>query len=204
MNETERARLVQAAVVGDRDALQRLIMHYHGPLFGTIDGRLNARLRRFLDADDILQEAYAAAYRSIRACRFDGPAGFYKWLEAIAVNQLRNAERDHRRQKRDIARRQSAGPAATTSYPDLLDRLSAPGSTPSRHLAKKEAAAAVLTSLARLTEDQRKVIRLRILEGRPVPEVASHLGKTETAIHGLCYRGLKELRALIVPMTRSQ
>ncbi len=200
MTEAERTRQVQRAVAGDGNALQRLIVHYHGPLYGTVDGRMDAAVRRHVDPDDVLQQAYVSAFQAIKGCRFDGPGGFYKWLETIALNQLKEMQRNLRRQKRDIARRQTGSPAATTSYPDLLDRLTSPGSTPSRHLARREAAAAVISSLARLTDDQRQVIRLRFLEGRPVAEVAARLGKSETAIHGLCYRGLGRLGAPLASM----
>lgn len=195
MNESERADQVQLAVRGDADALQCLIVEYHGPLYGTIEGRIDTALRRHVDPDDVLQEAYAAAFRSIKDCSFDGPAGFYKWLEAIALNQLKEIGRNLRRQKRDIDRAQAEPPAGLTSIPDLAERLTSGGSTPSRHLAMQEATAAVISSLARLTADQRTVVRLRFLGGRPVAEIARDLNKTEDAIHMLCHRALKQLRA---------
>ena len=61
--------------------------------------------------------------------------------------------------------------------------------------------AAVLSSLARLTEDQRDVVRLRFLEGKPVAEIAIRLGKTEAAVHMLSHRGLKALRELMTSLS---
>ena len=52
----------------------------------------------------------------------------------------------------------------------------------------------MLSSLARLTDDQRHVVQLRYLEGLPVAEIAGRLGRSEDAVHALCRRGLMTLR----------
>jgi RNA polymerase sigma-70 factor (ECF subfamily) len=208
MSEMERAAMVQQAAGGDDDALQKLILHYHGPLQGTIEGRIKATLRRHIDAEDILQQTYIAAFESIGGCQFDGPGGFYTWLEIIALNRLNQVERDLRRQKRDIGRevhdgsRLPAGFQSDSSYPDLFARLSDGGSTPSRQLSRVEAAAVVMSSLARLTADQRTVIQMRFLQDRPVEEIAAALGKSADAVYMLCHRGLKELQGLLGGISR--
>ena len=201
-NESERYEWIQQAVTGNADALQRLIVHYHGPLYGTIEGRMVAALRRQVDPEDILQQAYVNAFKSIGNCSFDGVGGFYAWLERIAVDRLKNTERNLRRLKRDIGRQLTRSAAGATSYPGLMARLTSPGATPSRSLAKREASAAMLSSMARLTDEQRAVVRMRFLEDRPVAEIAAELGKTEAAVHMLSYRGLKTLRELMGSITR--
>ena len=84
---------------------QRLIIHYHTPLRRLIETRIEPDLLRRLDPVDVLQEASAAAFKALtdqsrereRAAtphvRFDGPAGFYKWLETFALNELKNTFR---------------------------------------------------------------------------------------------------------------
>jgi RNA polymerase sigma-70 factor (ECF subfamily) len=202
MDETERARLVQKAVGGDGDALQRLVVHYHGPLYAIVDARMERALRRHVDPDDILQQAYISAFESIADAAFDGPAGFYRWLERIVLDRLKKTQRDLRRDKRDIGRQLSGAHRATTSHPDLVGRLTSGGSTPSQQVSKREASAAVMSSLARLTEEQRQVVQMRFLEDRPVAEIATRLGKSPAAIHMLTYRGLKTLRKLMVSISR--
>jgi RNA polymerase sigma-70 factor (ECF subfamily) len=202
MDEEARAKCVRQAALGDADALQRLLVYYHAPLSNVISARMDGALRRHVDADDILQQAYIAAFRSIQDCTFEGPGGFYKWLERIALDRLKDTQRNLQRKKRDISRVLSGPPAGATSYPDLLVRLTAPGSTPSQHLAKREASAALLSSLARLTDEQRVAVRMRVLEGRSAAEVAGQLGKSEAAVNMLCHRGLKALRSHIGTITR--
>ncbi len=202
MNEDERAACVRQAVAGNADALQRLIIYYHDLLRELVGSRMDARLRRRVDPDDVLQDAYAAAFQSITGCSFDGPGGFYKWLETIAANQLKETVRDLHRLKRNIGREQSRPPAAATSYPDLAERLVSPGTTPSRKLGRREASSAVISSMARLTDDQRTVVRMRFIEDRSVAEVAAAIGKSEDAVHMLCHRGLTNLRTFVGSMTR--
>ncbi len=135
--------------------------------------------------------------------QFDGPAAFYRWLERIVCNELRDAERAARRRKRDVARDAAERPTWATSGAAFLSRVTATGTTPSQALSRQEALAAVMTSLARLPAEQRAVVRLRFLEDVPVAEIAGRLGKTETAVYTLCSRGLRALRerltALIQP-----
>ena len=228
MDDGQLGALVRRAAGGDADALQRLIVLHHATLRAKLAGGIDTAVGRQIEAEDVLQRAYIAAFRAFGATagsppdrspkrergpadpepttppHFDSPAGFYKWLERIALNELKNQQRDLRRDKRDVRREvhDARGPAdLTASYSGLIQRLTADESTPSRRIARDEAVAAVLSSLARLTEEQRAVIRLRFLEGRPVPEVAAALGKTEEAVHALCYRALKELRGVLGSIT---
>ncbi|MBN2562904.1 MAG: sigma-70 family RNA polymerase sigma factor [Phycisphaerae bacterium] len=201
-DEPQRHQLVRQAVAGDGDALQRLIVHYHGLLQGTIEKRMEEALRRHVDAEGILQRAYISAFKSVEGCSFDGPGGFYKWLERIALDRLKKTERDLRRQKRDVGRQLAEPPSPSSSVAAWVDRISSHGPSPSRQLARQEASAALLSSMARLTDDQRTVVRMRFLEDRPVSEVAAALGKSEAAIYTLCTRAMRKLEELLVSITR--
>lgn len=205
MNEAERAESVRQAVQGDADALQRLIVYYHAASRQFIERKMAVVLRRHVDPDDVLQQAYIAAFQSIKGQDFSGPGGFYKWIERIALEKLKTAARRLRRKKRDIGRERHAdsarGALASTSYQPLLTVLAASGDTPSRQLAVREASAAVISSLARLTDDQRMVIRMRFLEDRSPAEIAAALGKSEAAVYMLCARGLKALAGFLGSIT---
>jgi len=194
MDDCEQRALIGQVVGGNRDALQNLIVWHDGSLRAKLEREIEPGARRYLEPDDVLQDAYAAAFKSIGGCHFADPAQFYKWLEKIALNSLKNRRRDLRRQKRDIAREVHGSAAPRTSYPALLDRVSAHDGTPSRLAARREAVAAMLSSLARLTDDQRDVVRMRFLEELAVAEVADRLGKTEAAIHALSMRALRALQ----------
>ena len=202
MNEKVRAVQIAQAVQGDQGALQQLVVGYHGSLRVAVDRKLTGAVRRYVDAEDVLQAAYTAAFKSVTGCQFQDPAAFYKWLETIAFDRLKDMQRALRRQKRDIGRVVQGSFAASASSPDFLHRLAAPDSTPSRKLVRDETIAALTSSLARLTEDQRKVVQMRYLEHKPVADVAARLGKTEAAVNMLCHRGLKALRGFMVSISR--
>jgi RNA polymerase sigma-70 factor, ECF subfamily len=200
-DQDQRIELIRKAVSGDADALQRLVVLYHAKLTSVVAGEMEAALHRVLDSEDVLQEAYVVAFRTIRSCRFDTPAAFYTWLETIVRNRLKEMRRYHRRDKRDIARQMASPRQANTSYANMLDRLGGSVFTPSRILAKDEACAALISSLARLTDDQRRALQMRFFEGRAVSEVAAVLGKSENAVCVLCHRALKELAHLMGSIT---
>ena len=64
----------------------------------------------------------------------------------------------------------------------------------SKLVARREAVREMQVALASLPADCRRAVWLRHIEGRPAREVAGLLGRTEHAVHQLCYRGLLRLR----------
>lgn len=200
MNDERVEEWVQQATAGDADALQLLLVHYHHQLATLVAGRIEPDVRALVEPEDVLQQAYAAAFAGVARCRFDGAGGFYKWLETIVLARLADLRRRLRSQKRDVRRHVPQQTLAQSTY-DLFGTVTAGDTTPSRAVVRNEAVAAVLSSLARLSEDRREVIRLRFLEGRSVAEVAERLGKSEGAVHQLCSRGLSDLRRHLEPLT---
>ncbi len=170
----------------------------------TVVGRAAApALRHRVEPEDVLQQAYVAAFESFQSCDFPTPAAFFAWLKTIALSRLRDAERKWRTAKRDAQRLLAAPDGMTETYPGLLSRVLAPDSTPSVRVSREEAIAAVMSSLARLTTDQREVVTRRFLHGQAVADVAKGLGKTEAAVHMLCHRGLTALRGHLTTLTRA-
>jgi len=198
---------------GDGDALQRLIVHCHKMLRHTIGAAIDPGVRQRIDPDDVLQEAYTNAFRAIdRAAEdsvdapapsFENVGHFHKWLEAVALNCLRDMQAAQRRQKRDVGRELATPPATSIaeSFPSLIQQLPGHDPTPSRHMARKEAVAAMLSSLARLPDEQQMVIRRRFLENVAFEQIAAELGKSREAVYMICHRGLKNLRQAFVSIT---
>ena len=176
MHEPELAKQVALASRGDADALQCLIVAHHASLRRVVAGAIDAPLRTYIDPDDVLQEAYVSVFQQCGKIEFATSGHLYNWLKRFALDRMKDAQRACRRQKRDVARRVPQSPNTATSYPDLLQRISAADTSPSRQIGKEEAVAVMLSCLARLTEDQRAVIRLRFLDDVSVSEVAERLG----------------------------
>ncbi|MFM9995164.1 MAG: RNA polymerase sigma factor [Phycisphaerales bacterium] len=186
--------LLARAIAGQPLALDRLLLEHYARLTSRIDRRLPRSLRRLLSPDDILQEVFADVFRTIGRFRPEGTDSFYRWLVTIADHRVLDAVRSHRAAKRGGGSKLVApDPAASTIAP-LLELLAVSERTPSRSVSGREAAAAVHVALAGLRDEYREALRLRFLEGLPVAGVASRMGKTESAVHKLCARGLQKLR----------
>lgn len=94
MNDKQQAILVQRATAGDPDALQALLAEYHGDLRALMEHQIAAVVPAGrIDPEDILQDAYVAAFRTVAGCRFDGPRAFHAWLERIVLNRLADESR---------------------------------------------------------------------------------------------------------------
>jgi RNA polymerase sigma-70 factor (ECF subfamily) len=72
--------------------------------------------------------------------------------------------------------------------------VAAEQTSPSRKLMHMEKVLAVAGAIEKLPDSQGEAIRMRYIEGLSLAEIASRLGKSETAIAGLLKRGLESLR----------
>ena len=89
------------------------------------------------------------------------------------------------------------GLEADRSFVALYEQLAGSGSTPSRHLARREAETAMKEAIARLPEVYARVVRLVDLEDRPVRDVARELGRSIGAVYMLRTRAHERLRRLM-------
>ena len=192
---TNAGDLVALAAAGDQAAVSRLMIDLYPKLAARVEQRLPADLKAVIAAEDILQEALADAFVRIGTFRPEGEDSFYRWIVSIAENRLIDAVRSQRAAKRGGEwNRLSAGAFGRSSIACLVDLLAASDHTPSQSVGTHEAAAAVQVALAGLRQEYREALSLRYLQGLPVAEVAARLGKTESAVHKLCSRGLQGLR----------
>ena len=72
--------------------------------------------------------------------------------------------------------------------------IASPVSTPSRHVAKREALVILANALKQLPEDYRQVIILRHLEGLPFTDVAARMGRTVPSVQNLWVRALAKMK----------
>ena len=200
MDETaaETDLLAQAAG-GDQRALERLLLAHYDRLYRRIAGRLPASLRGEVSEEDILQQTFIGVFQGIGSFQPRGKAAFYGWLCTIAEHRLRDALKARRAAKRGGGRPGVTGvpPLEADSFQELIEVLAGPTHRPSQSAARHEAAGAVQVGLASLKNDDRRAIELRYIRGLPVAEAAKAMGRTPRAIHNLCYRGLKQLRAVV-------
>jgi len=160
--ETESdALLVRACLSGRRAAFDVLVRRHHRRVFG-----LAVVLTRDAHAaEDITQDAFLRAYRSLQRCA--EPERFGAWLAGIARNSAR-----------EWLRRRGKAPMP-------LDTLSEEGPDMSAEHAvvdeRQDRLAALERAVATLPEEARQILLLKYQDRRSCAEIAARLGmKTNT------------------------
>jgi RNA polymerase sigma-70 factor (ECF subfamily) len=155
-----------------------------------MDRRLAARV----DPSDVVQDALAEADRRLTDYLVREPLPFYPWLRRLALDRLGDLYRHHIRAGKRSVRREEEQALPDESALELARRLLAPGSSPSKHLLRKELHARVRQALHGLTERDREVLVLRHLEHLSVRQTAEVLGLTEGAVKSRHLRAVERLR----------
>lgn len=89
--ETDDKALIERILEGDTDEFRHLMRRYGGTLLVFIEGIVHSRE----EAEDVLQEAFVCAYRSLHQYN-SHTASFATWLHHIAYHQaLRQRKRRH-------------------------------------------------------------------------------------------------------------
>ena len=156
--------LLEAARAGDARAFGLLHERYarlvHGILLNTVPPR---------DAEDLLQEVFLQAWRSLGTLR--DPGAFGGWLVRIAKNRAHDYHRSDR--PLDPLTGEEAAARGDTTEAEALFALEAVRSLP-------EAYSVTLT--------------LRLVEGMTGPEIAARTGLTPDSVRVNLHRGFRMLR----------
>lgn len=185
--------LIEQAVLGNRRALEELLLDYHDDLARDVASRLPADLQAVIDVDDILHATYLKVFIGIAHCRARSKSAFRAWVRTIAHNQLADARKHRRHERREAVPHGTEG----TGTADLANCVAASGSTPSGKLQRAESVRAVQAALASLPEAYRQAIWLRYFHGLSVQETAAVMGRSPGSIRGLCQRAREALRAIL-------
>lgn len=173
---------------GDEASLATAIDRLRPEMLRVAEGHVRSRD----DAEDVVQDAWIAALRSIP--RFEGRASLKTWLMRILVYRARTAGR---RAARAIpwSQFEGAGPfggaRADTFEPG---HLVASGPDPQQALIAGEFMESVERAMRTLPVRQRDVVRLRDLEGWTPAEVCERLQISRGNQRVLLHRGRLEMR----------
>jgi RNA polymerase sigma-70 factor (ECF subfamily) len=182
---TDDRTIVDAVLAGDRDAYRRLVERESASVVAACARILGDRS----EAEDVAQEAFVIAYRSLGSWRADGPFG--AWLSRIAVRlAIRSAGK--RKQVTWL------DPIAAEADEPNQDRYRTSGASdaidPAHTVIRAEQDARVRAAVAGLDEPYREVVALRFFAERSLLEIAEAtdrpLGTVKTHLH----RGLARLR----------
>lgn len=187
--------LVQRTVAGDQRAYGLLVLKYQRRI-----QRLIGRMVRDVDlVEDIAQETFIRAYRALH--QFRGESQFYTWLYRIAVNTAKKTLLEFKRDPTVLDSFAAGDDEDETSW-----RKSEPTSdeTPESVLAAKEIAEVVNRAMEELSEDLRRAVVLREIEGLSYDEIAVALDCPIGTVRSRIFRARESISAKLKPVLEHQ
>ncbi len=183
-SQAEDAALVERISIrsGENQAYEKLVAKYWRLLIAWV----RPRVRNASEAEDIVQETFIRAFRSLPDLK--EPGRFSGWLLAIA----RNRSADHARKLHEVqsldgmSEEEPAGDRFTAASEDLAERID-----------RREEYQAVLRAVDRLPEKYRLVVMLRYFEGFSGNEISHILDEPEGTVRNRLFRAHEKIRRLI-------
>lgn len=178
--ESDLRDLTSLAVQGDRTAIESLLKHLRPMVVRYCRARLGRVSGHYHIADDVAQEVCIAVLSALPRYR-DMGRPFASFVFGIASHKVADALRSSVR---------SAVP--TQELPDGPDERPGPEETVVRYIEAQRARAL----LARLPENQRELLILRVVSGLSAEETGNVLGMSPGAVRVAQHRALTRLRQL--------
>lgn len=161
--------------------LYELLMRRHNQRLYRV---ARAILRDDAEAEDVMQDAYVRAYRSLAS--FEGRAKFSTCLMRIAVHEaLARARRRSRFQSLD---------ASDSSHGDLMNSATSSDPSPEQESYSRELSGVIERAVLLLPDDYRLVFMLRDIEGMSTEETGQSLGLTPENVKVRPHRAHAKLR----------
>jgi RNA polymerase sigma-70 factor, ECF subfamily len=174
------------------EAMPHPLENYRSYLLLLARLQLDGPWRHQVDASDVVQQTLLEAHQQPTIP--EESSALAAWLRRALANNVRDALRHLRRQKRDVRRQLSLEAGCEQGTPEIVERLAASLATPSQVAIRQEELLKLSEVLLRLPSAEREAIVLHHLQGRPLREVAERLGRSTGAVAGLLHRGLRRLR----------
>ncbi len=140
------------------------------------------RLRNRADTEEVVQEVFTAAFRSIQG--FGGRSSLLAWIYGIAKNTVNNHIRRAKAHEQRLER----------AEPELLrSSWSLDSCTPEEHLNLRRSEDAIRERLSEMAEWHAEVFVLRHVENLSIGEIATRVSKSNDAVRSSLYRMKKML-----------
>lgn len=173
---TSENELIRLAQSGDGEAFCQLARRYERRIFSLA----LHYCRSAHDAEDLSQEAWLKAYRSLRS--FRGESSFYTWVRQITINTFLNYKRRTKMLDKEVIPTDAEGlePTHARSVEESLN---------DKILVEK-----VMQALGELTSQQRLIFLLKHREGMTYDEIAASLGCSAGTVKKSLFRAVLKLR----------
>ena len=174
------ATLVARTKAGDVNAFGELVNRHQRAICGVVSRMVDDRD----DVDDIVQEIFVQAYRSIG--RFRGDSAFSTWVYRIAVNMTI-------KQMKKIKLRQASSLDDPVSA--LGEQLAADCDRPDELAERRAADQALKDAVAKLPEMHQEVVVLHYFQDCSCDEIAKAMGCSVGTVWSRLHYACKKLKA---------
>jgi RNA polymerase sigma-70 factor (ECF subfamily) len=190
--------LIQAAVAGDRAALQGLLLTHYKVIEATVRARFSPELAAHVEVEDLIQETLVKAHRGITLFRENEQGTFSAWLRSVAENCVIDAVRHFRRLKRGGGRGHinTSGGAVSESSEAIWEWVCADSDTPYRASRIKEVREMVQVCVAELKDEQRRAVVAHYFDHMDPDEIGKEMDRSSAAVRELLRRARKKLSEL--------
>ena len=180
----EDLRLVARAREGDPEAFSRLVSQHYERIFGTVYSLIGNRD----DADDLTQEVFLKAYRSLG--RFRGKSQFYTWLYRIGVNACLDWLKSRKRRSGDLS-------VEREQWEGREDRGLTGQVATDAGVERQELQAILEQALDTLPDEYRMTVVLREIDGLAYEEIADLLRCNVGTVKSRLFRARMRLRTVL-------
>jgi RNA polymerase sigma-70 factor (ECF subfamily) len=180
--------LVDAAAAGSREAFDELVLRHQGPVLNLV----RAMTGGDIDAEDLAQEAFVRAWRSIGTFRSDST--FRTWLFGIAINVTRT----YRGKRSRLRQLFWTSPGHAHGVTDPLERASVEDGIETPFAMRQ----AIDQALATLPDDMRAAVVLRDVQGLEYREIADALDLPIGTVESRIFRARQRLRPLLAALRK--
>lgn len=178
---TDEALLVKRVQERDEMAFREIVERYQAKVYSIIYGILRNRN----DAEDIAQQVFSKVYFSIG--NFDSRSSLLTWIYKITVNECYDYLRKKRVRKLVY---ESDFSEEDTRKMENSDSVTEQGPAVDDSLARRDLA---IKLLEKVSEEDRKLILLKEVQGHSVEELAEMTGMNENTIKVKLFRARQKL-----------
>ncbi len=179
--------LVRRASSGDTEAFSELVKKYQTYVYNIAYQTVGNRE----DADDITQETFLKAYRSLST--FRGSCRFSSWLYRICINAAHDCMRAANRCPLIVQTTWGDDDENEIELPDTSSN-----SRPDEIIEREEVQQAVRAAIASLSDDHREILTLRDLNGYSYEEIADMLGLEFGTVKSRINRARASVKAYLI------